>query len=65
MYISELRETISNGKTFYYVRKCGVFSRISKKEYQSRVDSSFRSDTFYTILLKNKVQQHKTIYMNR
>ena len=65
-YMSRLKTTTNNttGKTFYYVEKCDVFSRISKAEYYERDQGAIRSDCFLTQGKGNHTYQYKTIYFN-
>lgn len=42
IYYSEVKRTVNTktGKTRYYVKKCGVFSRIGRAEYEKRYDEA-------------------------
>lgn len=61
MYTSELMRTVNNEteRTQYYVRKCGVFTRISKAEYNERRDSADGVSCLYT-KAKGKFTRHYT-----
>jgi len=66
LYCSKLKQTknLSTGKTYYYVKKCDYFTRISKTEYKERESYATRSDSFLTECIGNFIYQYKTIYFN-
>lgn len=50
------------GKTYYYVKVCGAWSRISKAAYDRRDDAKARQDCFLTIRNGHMVHNFKEIY---
>ncbi len=65
-YYSSLKTTTNKmtGKIYYYVKKCDVFTRISKGEYWERSEWAIRSDGFLTTSNSKFTYQFKTIYFN-
>ena len=62
-YYSELLRVVNNltGKTTYYVKKCGIFTRISLQEYDDRYDSSYGISNLYNTTSKKFNRFYTTI----
>ena len=52
----------STNKTRYYFHICGVWRRVSKKDYESREDDSNRVDCFLTQIRGDLIHHSKMIY---
>lgn len=64
MYLSELKKVTNNesGNTFFYVLICGVWTRISKDDYDQRIARASRQDSFQTVMAGKYVYQFSTCY---
>jgi len=61
-WISALKTTLNEDTSVirYYIRKCDVYTRVSKEDYNNRSDDGV-SDTFLTTIKGNLVHQYKTV----
>lgn len=64
MHLSELKQVTNNetGKVFYYVMICGIWTRVGKDDYDQRIASASRQDSFQTIMAGKYTYQFSTCY---
>ena len=62
-YEMETLKTVNNltGNTVYYVKKCDVMTRISKKEYDNRRDQAFGLCDSFQTTNKKYTRYYKTL----
>ena len=62
-WLSELKTVTNvNGVTRYYIKKCDVWTRVSKADYEHREADATRQDSFITKVIRGNVHQFKTVY---
>lgn len=63
-WISEVKtvQNVWNDNMRYYILICGVWRRVSKQGYFSRVNDATRSDCYKTIVKGNLVHNMKTVH---
>lgn len=65
IYCSQLK-TVKNSKTDkirYFIKKCSVWSRVSKQDYNDRSEESYRSDCFLTQIKGDLIHNSKIVYL--
>lgn len=63
-WLSELK-TVENkhtGATRYYIKKCDVWSRVSREDWESRAADSTRKDSFITKSIGDNWHRFMTVY---
>ena len=62
-YYSELLKTVNNknGLITYFVKKCDIFTRISKNEYDERYNSAYGISNLYNTTSSNFNRFYTTI----
>lgn len=69
-HISELMETVNpnakriNDRHRYWVKKCDVWTRVSKDYFDARSDCALRIDTLVTVHTEKLTRHYKSCYFS-